>query len=149
MFSQCLGWLESKPAPVKKFWTIQTKGDGHSPKILLFEGIIILADLLGNRCLLKRVTKVILCDWWTSILSCFCGCLPFTKSFQRIWLESKWNTPFLGRSSGKFLGATEHAKSLFFRTEYSKWKFAFHFFKAIWSLRTINHGPTSLPNECK
>ena len=25
----CLGWLESQPA-VKKFWTIRTKGNGHS-----------------------------------------------------------------------------------------------------------------------
>ena len=40
---------------------------------------------------------------------------------------------FLGRSSGKFLGATEHLKNLvlFFRKEYSNRKFVFHFFKAI------------------
>ena len=43
-----MGWPESKPA-VKKFWTIRTKGDGRSPKILLLEGIVILADILGKR----------------------------------------------------------------------------------------------------
>ena len=94
MFSQCLCWLESKPTLVRKFWIIQTKGEGHSPKILLFEGIIILVDLLGNRCLLKRVADVMLCDWWISIRSCFCGCLPFTRSFWKIRLESNWNAPF-------------------------------------------------------
>ena len=30
MFWQCLGLLESKWAVQKKFWTIQTKGNGHS-----------------------------------------------------------------------------------------------------------------------
>ena len=40
---------------------------------------------------------------------------------------------FFGRSSGEFPGATEHLKKvvLFFRTEYSKQKFVFHFYKAI------------------
>ena len=43
-------------------------------------------------------------------LSAFCGCLPFTKCFWKIRLESKWNTPFWGLSSGNFQGATEHQK---------------------------------------
>ena len=40
------------------------------------------------------------------------GCM-FTvyKRFWKIRLESKWNMPFLGRSSRKFPGATEHLKS--------------------------------------
>ena len=41
---------------------------------------------------------------------------------------------FFGRSRGKFPGATERTSEkvvLFFRTEYSKQKFVFHFFKAI------------------
>ena len=51
---------------------------------------------------------------------------------------------YLGRSTGKFPGATEKV-ILFFRTECSKWKFVFYFFKAIfdtsfrpsWSIELI------------
>ena len=41
----------------------------------------------------------------------------------------------LGRSIGKFPGATKHLKrwSCFFRTEYSKLKFVFHIFKEVQS----------------
>lgn len=38
------------------------------------------------------------------------GWLPFTKRFQKIRLERKWNKTFLGRSSGKFPGPAEHLK---------------------------------------
>ena len=40
---------------------------------------------------------------------------------------------FLGRPNGKFPGATEHLQKLvlFFQMEYSKRKFVFHSFKAI------------------
>ena len=43
------------------------------------------------------------------------------------------NTTFLGGSCGKFLETKEHLKTvvLFFQVEYSKQKFVFHFFKAI------------------
>ena len=51
---------------------------------------------------------------------------------------------YLGRSTGKFPGATEKV-ILFFRTECSKWKFVFYLFKAIfdtsfrpsWSIELI------------
>ena len=39
-----------------------------------------------------------------------CLTFPFTKMFRKIRLESKWNTTFLSRFSGKFLGATENGK---------------------------------------
>ena len=60
------------------------------------------------------------------------GCLPCTNVFWKIWSVSKWNTTFLGRCSGEFLGTTEKLKrwSCFFRTECFKRKFVFQFFKA-------------------
>ena len=60
------------------------------------------------------------------------GCLPFTKIFQKIRLESKWRTTFwvvplkISGSNG-----TSEKVVLFFWTEYSKRNFASHFVKAI------------------
>ena len=60
------------------------------------------------------------------------GCLPFTKIFQKIRLESNWHTTFwvvplkISGSNG-----TSEKVVLFFRTEYSKRNFASHFVKAI------------------
>ena len=54
------------------------------------------------------------------------------KSFQKIRLESRWNVP-LGSFQRKISGSngTSEKVVLFFRTEYSKRKFVFDFFKAI------------------
>ena len=54
------------------------------------------------------------------------------KEFPENRLESRWNTP-LGSFQRKISGSkgTSEKVVLFFRTEYSKREFVFHFFKAI------------------
>ena len=67
----------------------KTATAAHQRSFLLFERIsefsvpsIILADLLGKRCSLERVKKVMVCDWWISIrFVCFCVSLGSLLNF--------------------------------------------------------------------
>ena len=78
------------------------------------------------RSAITKLTRVKMTFWKRS-------CLPFTKSFRKIRLV-KWNTTFwvgsfqwrISESNG-----TSEKVVLFFRTECSKRKFVFHFFKVI------------------
>ena len=56
------------------------------------------------------------------------GCLSFTKSFRKVWLESNWNTTFRVVSVDNFreTGGSEKVV-LLYRWECSKRKFVFHF----------------------
>jgi len=56
------------------------------------------------------------------------GCLSFTKSFRKVWLESNWNTTFWVVSVDNFreTGGSEKVV-LLYRWECSKRKFVFHF----------------------
>ena len=60
------------------------------------------------------------------------GCLPFTKSFREIQLESNRNTTFRVVSVKNFWKhGTSEKVGLFSQSEYSKRKYVFYFFKAI------------------
>ena len=66
------------------------------------------------------------------VFPCYGVCLPF----QQVCGKSSWKVmehDFFGRSSRTFPGSngTSEKVVLFFRTEYSKWKFVFHFLKDI------------------
>ena len=71
---------------------------------------------------------------WSEGLS-FRVCLPFTKRFPENPVETWMAHDFLCRSRWKISGSngTSEKVVLFSRTEYSKRKFVFHFFKAIFS----------------
>ena len=63
------------------------------------------------------------------------GCLPFSKSFQKIPLESKWNKTSWVVPAENFREQLKIWKGspVFFRTESLKREFVFHFFKAtVW-----------------
>ena len=107
MFWQHLSWPEAKPA-VKKFWINPNYKKGvatHQRWFLLFKGIlgfsvpsIILADLLGNRCFLEQVQKVMVCYWWISIcFACFCVSLGSLLSLGQS------STSLIGRFFPSFL----------------------------------------------
>ena len=67
----------------------KTATAAHQRSFLLFERIsdfsvpsIILTDLLGKRCSLEQVQKVMVCDWWISIrFVCFCVSLGSLLNF--------------------------------------------------------------------
>ena len=50
---------------------------------------IILEDLLGNRSLLQRVQKVMVCDWWISI-HCVCSCVSRFVACDRNYDQPQW-----------------------------------------------------------
>ena len=50
---------------------------------------IILEDLLGNKSLLQRVQKVMICDWWISI-HCVCSCVSRFVACDRNYDQPQW-----------------------------------------------------------
>ena len=52
---------------------------------------IILEDLFGNRSVLQRVQKVMVCNWWISS-QCVCSCVSrFVACDRNLWLTSVKN----------------------------------------------------------
>lgn len=58
-------------------------------------------------------------------------CLPLTRSVQKIRLESKWNATLLVHRKIFDSSGTYEKEVLFFRAEYFKREFLFHFLKVI------------------
>ena len=103
---KCCGWEDNRCdlftiyiymllrfSKTRKFWS--SKANWH----LYFSlPSIILADLLGNRNLLKRVQRVMVCDckWWISMqFVCFCVSRFVACDCNYDWQQ--WRTPLWRR----------------------------------------------------
>ena len=83
---------------------------------------------------LDNHASTLLCNFRLKI-SDTCSLFTIYKKIPENPVVMQMEHDFFGRSSGKFAGTTEHLKTEkivpFYRTEYSKQKLVFHFFKPI------------------
>ena len=95
--------------PIANFWALRLR---LSKRHVKNHGVALNLEILVDNSIPESVQALktfplLILTWWKASV-----CLPFTKSFCKIWLESKWNTTFWVVPAGGISGSNRTSEKV-------------------------------------